>query len=55
MDATDEDWDKLIVAMDACNYESVGYMGPLDDYVVKDSKKNQYVDMFVKVIIIIIT
>ena len=33
MDATDQDWDKLIVAMDACNYESVGYMGPLDDIV----------------------
>jgi len=45
MDATDEDWDNLIVAMDACNYESVRYMGPLDDYVVNDSKEYQYVNM----------
>jgi len=39
MDATDQDWDNLIVAIDACNYESVGYMGPIDDFVLKDSKK----------------
>jgi hypothetical protein len=42
MDATDQDWDKLIVAMDAFNY---GYMGPLDEFVVKDSKEYQYVNM----------
>jgi hypothetical protein len=39
MDATDHDWDKLIVATDACNYESVGYMGTLDDFVVKKIKE----------------
>jgi hypothetical protein len=39
MDATNQDWDKLVIAIDACNYESVGYMCPLDEFVVKDSKK----------------
>jgi hypothetical protein len=46
----DQDWDKLIVAMDACNYEGVVYMGPLDDFVVNDSNKYQYVNILVKVV-----
>jgi len=39
----------LVVAMDACNYESDGYMGPLDGFVVKGSKKYHYVNMLVTV------